>query len=106
MYGHAHRHLSLEIVAVRVSATSGAPHVNAPTVTADADAGSLTGSRPAYFKALGGFVDVDVHDRERLAVGASLAGPLVVEEPNSTTIVGPGAQLSVDELGNLVVEFT
>jgi hypothetical protein len=29
----------------------------------------------------------------------------VVEEPNSTTIVGPDATLTVDELGNLVVEF-
>src|SRR5207244_3730586 len=84
VYGHAHRHLSLEIVAVRVSATGAAPHVNAPTVTAETGGGSLTGSRPAYVKALGGFVDVDVHDRDRLAEGASLSGPLIVEEPNST----------------------
>ena len=106
VYGHAHRHLTLEIVAVRVSATGAMPHVNVPEATSDPDGDSLTGSRPAYFKALGGFVDVDVHARERLVGGTTLAGPLIVEEPNSTTIVGPGAQLSVDGLGNLVVEFT
>ena len=48
-------------------------------------------------EALGGFVDVDVHQRAGLAVGATLQGPVVVEEPNSTTIVGPDARLVVDE---------
>ena len=60
VYGHAHRHLTLEIVAVRVSATGAVPHVNVPAATSDPDGDSPTGSRPAYFKALGGFVDVDV----------------------------------------------
>jgi N-methylhydantoinase A/oxoprolinase/acetone carboxylase beta subunit len=105
VYGHAHRHLSLEIVAVRVSATGAPPHVTAPAATAETGSDSATGSRPAYVKALGGFVDVDVHARAGLAVGATLQGPVIVEEPNSTTIVGPDATLVVDELGDLVVEF-
>jgi N-methylhydantoinase A len=106
VYGHAHRHLPLEIVAVRVSASGAPPLVAAPTAAAGASGPSLRGSRPAYFRALGGFVDVDVHDRSALAVGATIAGPAIIEESNSTTIVGPGAQLAVDELGNLVVEFS
>jgi N-methylhydantoinase A len=62
------------------------------------------GSREAYFDSAGGFVETAVYDRERLGPGASLAGPAVVEEVNSTTVVPPGDALSVDEYGNLVVD--
>jgi hypothetical protein len=33
-----------------------------------------------------------------------LGGPVIVEQLDSTTVVGPGWTLQVDELGNLLVE--
>jgi N-methylhydantoinase A len=41
--------------------------------------------------------------RERLAVGARLAGPAIVEEETATTVLPPGWAAEVDRLGNLVV---
>ncbi len=35
-----------------------------------------------------------VYDRYRLALGATFTGPAIVEERESTVVVGPGAQLS------------
>jgi N-methylhydantoinase A len=57
-------------------------------------------------------VDFDVHGDERtatviersaLAPGQSMAGPCVVQEEASTTVVLPGQTVVADELGNLVI---
>ncbi len=60
--------------------------------------------RAAYFPEAGGYVDTPVYDRYRLEPGSRLAGPVIVEERESTTVVGPGARVSVDVHRNLVAE--
>ena len=57
--------------------------------------------RPVYFAEAGDYVDCPIYDRYALGAGASLAGPAVVEEFDSTTVVHPGFALRVDEVGNL-----
>jgi N-methylhydantoinase A len=44
-----------------------------------------------------------VYRREDLRPGAELAGPLVVEQPDTTVLVEPGMHVVVDAAGNLVV---
>ena len=51
----------------------------------------------------GGFVESAVYDRYRLPVGAKFTGPAVVEEKESTFVVGPGAACEVHSSGSLVV---
>ena len=46
-----------------------------------------------------------VYERAALRVGQEIAGPAVIEEPESTTVIGPGDRLSVDSLGCLVVDL-
>jgi N-methylhydantoinase A len=60
--------------------------------------------RDVYFAEVGGYVDCPVYDRYALRAGAVLAGPAVVEELDSTTIVHPGFALRVDDTGNLILE--
>ena len=38
-------------------------------------------------------------------MGARLVGPAVVEEPESTTVLPPGAVAEVDRWANLIVEM-
>lgn len=57
--------------------------------------------RSAYLDAKKGWVQVDVYERSMLPPGAVLNGPLILEDPTSTTIVLKGQKLSVDEYGNL-----
>ncbi|MGI9659456.1 MAG: hydantoinase/oxoprolinase family protein, partial [Gaiellaceae bacterium] len=52
-----------------------------------------------------GVHDTPVYEREELPVAFTAAGPLVVEEPTTTTLVHPGQTLEVDEAGNLVIEL-
>ncbi|MBS1880454.1 MAG: hydantoinase/oxoprolinase family protein [Actinobacteria bacterium] len=49
--------------------------------------------------------EVEVHRRAALAAGTRLAGPLIVEEPDGTTLVGPGDGLLVRADGSLVIEI-
>jgi N-methylhydantoinase A len=60
--------------------------------------------RQVYFSEAGGYVDCPIYDRYALPAGAAFAGPAVVEEFDSTTVVHPGFRLQVDETGNLVIE--
>ena len=60
--------------------------------------------RPVFFAEAGDYVDCPVHDRYALPAGAVLAGPVVVEELDATTVLHPGWQATVDGHGNLVLE--
>lgn len=107
VYGHAHEHLSLEIVAVRVTASGPDPELSfrrSPRVDANT-APTPSGNRGAYFPNTRGFVATNVHQRSQLKAGMTIAGPAIIEEPDSTTIVAPDARLLVGDLGHLVVTF-
>lgn len=63
------------------------------------------GSRPVYFPEVAGFVQSSVYRRSNLPMGAHLQGPAVIEEAQSTAVVGPGATIQVDDDRNLVVDL-
>lgn len=63
----------------------------------------VKGNRRAYFPETG-LIDVPVYDRYRLAIGATVNGPAIIEERESTLVVGHGDAVSVDPHLNLVVE--
>ena len=44
-----------------------------------------------------------VYSRYELAAGAKLRGPAVIEEDESSTVVGPGGSASVDGFDNLII---
>jgi N-methylhydantoinase A len=56
------------------------------------------GERRAYF---GEFVPTAIYERARLPIGARLAGPAIVEQVDTTTVIPPGVTALVDEAGNL-----
>jgi N-methylhydantoinase A len=61
-------------------------------------------TRNAYFPETRGYVDTPVYDRYALPPGAALAGPAIIEERESTTVVGPGARVTVDPRLTLILE--
>jgi N-methylhydantoinase A len=61
-------------------------------------------ARLAYFPDAGGYVETPVYDRYGLEPGAVFAGPAIIEERESTTIIGPGARIRVDATRTLVAE--
>ena len=60
--------------------------------------------RPAYFAEAAGYVDTPVYDRYRLTPDTRLDGPAIIEERESTTVIGPGARVVVDARLTLIAE--
>ena len=50
-------------------------------------------------------MDAVVYQRERLPVGTAFAGPAVVNEMSSTTLIFPGQTAQIDAWGNLIVRI-
>jgi N-methylhydantoinase A/oxoprolinase/acetone carboxylase beta subunit len=60
-----------------------------------------TGRRPAWSPLAGAFVPWQVHDRTQLRPGDRLAGPAIVEEPETTTLIPDGSSAVVEQRLNL-----
>jgi len=69
-----------------------------------AEGEKLKGQREVYF-AETGFAPCDVYDRYALVAGDVIDGPAVIEERESTTVMPPGTQATVDASLNLVIEL-
>jgi N-methylhydantoinase A len=67
-------------------------------------AGARRGQRQVLFEEHG-WQTCAVYDRYALAQGSTLSGPALIEERESTCVVGPGALITVDEMRNLVIEL-
>ena len=62
-------------------------------------------ARRAYFPELDGYQATPVYDRYNLGPGAELRGPAIVEERESTVVIGPRGVARVDDVLNLIVEL-
>ena len=92
-----------EIVNLRVVATGRSGHraVRRDEVVGDTDlAGALKERRPVYFD--GAFAETPIYERSKLAPGAAIEGPAVLEEYDSTALLLPGWNAAVDGDRNLI----
>ena len=101
-YHRLHRDVPVEIVSWRVTIEAPAERVELDGSSATPRAGNARkGSRKVYMPEAGRFVDCPVYDRYALAPGRRLRGPAIIEERESTVVVGPGARCEVDREFNL-----
>ena len=70
----------------------------------EAGGSAVVGARRAWFPELDGFAECSVVDRYRLREGDAFAGPAIVEERESTTVVLPGDTVTVGPSGHMVIE--
>ncbi|WP_374444900.1 hydantoinase/oxoprolinase family protein [Stella sp.] len=99
----------IEIINWKVEAAGPAPDFTSGYSLGDPPSGdakaALKGRRRVYLGEVGDYVEVPVYDRYKLAPGTRIAGPCVVEERESTCIVGKGDRAEVDWHYNLVAEL-
>ena len=55
---------------------------------------------PVYWH--GAWYDTEVHERDGLAVGQSLAGPAIIHEPGGTTALPPGWVAEIEAYGSML----
>jgi N-methylhydantoinase A len=104
-YGFSVPNEKAEIVSLR-SATVGEmrkpPFEPIASGAAVHDPAAFRGTRPVYFASTG-FVDAPTYDRPLLKAGNHIAGPALIEEHASTTVVHPGDIVDVDPFGDLIM---
>ncbi|MCK9226379.1 MAG: hydantoinase/oxoprolinase family protein [Syntrophorhabdaceae bacterium] len=66
---------------------------------------AVKGERLAYSPVSKGFVPFTVYDRYSLYPSARFPGPAIIEEKESTLIVGEGSHVSVDDYGFLWIDM-
>jgi N-methylhydantoinase A len=69
-----------------------------------AEGDALVGERQLY--ADGAWHVAKVWQRERLAPGARIAGPAIIQQADATTVLEPGSPAVVDALGNLRIRVS
>jgi len=95
----------VEIVNIRVTVRARATEDDVVLHGFGKGDGGLKGHRPVYFPESDGFRDTPVYDRYRLPAGTEMTGPAIIEERESTLVIGPNSRFRVEPSGNLVVDL-
>jgi N-methylhydantoinase A len=93
----------LEVITWRLRAGGQKGKATRPHGTTAAEA--LKGRREVYFQELGTTVETPVYDHYSLPVGEPVKGPAIVEQRESTAVIGPSGTAHVDAHGNLVINI-
>ena len=95
----------VEALTWRLSVAGPTPDIHLHFAGGDGQKGdALKGTREVYFPDAG-FVRCPVYSRYALAEGTELRGPAVIEERESTAVVGPDATISIDRHLNLIIDI-
>jgi N-methylhydantoinase A len=101
-YGHSNPGAPVEFVAVRSAALGDLERLEPEAIAA---AGGDLRSRTHDVTFDRRRCETMVVDRRGLAAGATIPGPVIVEEGTATTVVPPGCILTVDAFGFLIVSI-
>lgn len=102
-FGRSVEDVPIEAISWRLSCRAPAREIRLGGADATVGGVAQRGVRRVLFEGHG-WVECAVYDRYALGRGVRFRGPAVIEERESTCVVGPGAWVGVDELRNLVVE--
>lgn len=92
---------SIEVVDMGCTAVAAISKPDLPRLPKDMPEAAPASRRQVVFEE--GTLDTPVYRRSDLAAGQSFAGPALVDEDVSVTVVRPGYQLAVDDHGNLEI---
>ena len=106
LYEHRYAHSSpgepVEVVNIRVAAVGKRVPLSFPQV-APRGAATPARSRPVYLDDVTTPVTCPVYEREQLPAGATFAGPAIVQEHGTTTVMFAGDTCRVASTGELII---
>jgi N-methylhydantoinase A len=109
LYGRVGPSVGLEVMSWRLVVSGPRPELRLRVDGAEggsSDPGDARkGERRVYHPEYGEHRPTPVYDRYRLAPGARFDGPAIVEERESTVVIGPRGRVSIDEFRNLRVDL-
>jgi N-methylhydantoinase A len=95
----------IEILNWRADASATIPWPDVLRLAGPADAARAYTTRPVYFAELGGFRDTPVYRDPAAAARARAEGPVLIEQPGSTIVIGPSDSFEVDMSGNVIISL-
>jgi len=107
LYSREGPDVPLEAITWRLEVSAPRPEIRLGNGEGDANPDEAQkGERGIYLPEEEGFATVPVYDRYLLGPGATFEGPAVVEERESTVILGPEGWAEIDGARNLVVRWS
>ena len=67
---------------------------------------ALKSKRNAYFEELGGFTETPVYDGSKLSYRMEIAGPAIIEDFLTTTVIIPDSKVTVNKVGSYIMELS
>ena len=104
MYGYIAQEEPIQLVTFRIEATGKVPKSEFRQVATTGRAPEPTGSRQVWLSEAGGWTQTNLYDRATLCADQTIAGPAIVEQMDSTTLILPGQSMTVDRFANIVIE--
>jgi len=104
-YGHAFEEQNVEIITLRVIATAATEKLSWPALEAGEGhnpEAAVMYTRPTTFDS-GETLDTPRYDRGKLKSGQTVAGPAIIIQHDSTSLIPPGYTAEVTQYGNLRV---
>lgn len=105
-YGHSAPYETIEVAGLRLVLTATRDTTVADSwlsETWEAEGDATPDHRDVIFEKSATPVRTQILWRPALPVGMDIAGPAVIEEPNSTTLLHPGDSATVSEAGHLII---
>ncbi|UVI36318.1 hydantoinase/oxoprolinase family protein [Brevibacterium spongiae] len=110
MYSQRFDDKAVQLVNVRVTGIGAVPQIKLPEIAVggtDASEALVTTTQMLIWTDDAGdpeWVDAPVYSRQLLKAGNEIEGPAIVEQFDSTTVIGTEQRASVDSLGHIIIE--
>ena len=107
LYGRTYPDTRVEFITFRVRASLPERPFRIPSLSAAGGTlqDCVKGDRPAYSVIQKKFIPFTVVDRLKLFSGAKIEGPAIIEEKESTIVIGEDAHAAVDDFGFVWITF-
>jgi N-methylhydantoinase A len=108
LYGRTYPDSEVEFINFRVRASLPEKLLQLPRISKKKGQtleAAIKGQRLAYSPITRAFIPFTVYNRYKLFPGAEFTGPAIIEEKESTLIVGEGGRISTDEFGFMWIDI-
>jgi N-methylhydantoinase A len=102
-YGRTINNMPIETVTWRLLVSGPTPTLTPKQAVLGVQEKALKGKRNLYFGS--GFVDAPVYNRYAMDANETIAGPCIIEEMESTTVIGPNSSVRVDAYKNIIIDL-
>lgn len=104
LYSHSSPEAPTMFVTLAVKAIGRTPKPEFSAIEKGSGKAAVKEKRPVYFGEFRKYVETPVYDRNDLLATQVIAGPAIIEQMDSVSVVLPEHKVTVDDLGSLIIK--